>query len=113
MNATNARLGVFAYALVLLALLAATAEPAGAQSVEAGTPANATANAYGSGWQCDRGFRNVDGTCLAVTVPANAFLTGSYGSGWACSHGYKQDNDACDPLVVPANAYISAASGDR
>ena len=114
MNATNVGLSFVAYALIPLMVIAGSTGFANAQGVEGTIPANASANTYGRGWQCDRGFSRIDGACAVVTLPENAYLTdSSYGVGWKCAHGYKQTKDACDLVALPANAYLSAASGDR
>ena len=114
MNATKPWLGSVAYALIPLMVFAGSIGLARAQDVEGTIPANASANTYRTGWQCDRGFRKTDGACVVVTLPESAYLTGSsYGPGWKCKHGYKQNADTCDPVLLPANAYLSAASGDR
>ena len=114
MNATTPGPGLVAYVLLPLMVFAGATGLAKAQGVESTIPANASASAYGTRWQCDRGFRKVDGACAVVIVPADAFLTdSSYGSGWQCKHGYKQNSSACDPVALPANAYLGGASGDR
>lgn len=113
MNITNARLGVLSYALVSLALLTGPAEIAAAQSAEAKTPANASANTYGTGWQCDRGFRKADGGCVAVTVPAHAYLSErSYGQGWACDRGYRKDQATCVAVGLPEHAHLDFYGND-
>ena len=88
MNATNPGLGFVAYALIPMMVFAASIGLARAQDVEGTIPANGSANAYRTGWQCDRGFRKIDGACKLVSLPENAYLTGSsYGPGWKCKHG--------------------------
>ncbi|MEL7081125.1 MAG: hypothetical protein AAGK82_06910, partial [Pseudomonadota bacterium] len=52
-------------------------------------PEDAQKRSYGSGWNCNLGFRVVDGNCVPLDVPENAFATGrSYGTGWACRRGF-------------------------
>ena len=81
--------------MVFVVAFAVPAELALAQDGEAALPANATAKSYGSGWDCDKGYRKNDEACDAVMVPANAYPTkSSYGAGWACQHGYKQSQDS-------------------
>lgn len=41
-------------------------------------------NSYGGGWECHRGFRRVDGSCVEVVVPENA---GSHPGQQALSKG--------------------------
>ena len=114
MNTKRPKLGVFGYALIYLAVIAVPAELALAQEFKGALPANATAKNYGGGWECDRGYRKNAGSCVAVTLPMNAYLTdSSYGVGWACKHGYKKTVEACLPVALPANAYLSGTSGDR
>jgi hypothetical protein len=76
-------------------------------------PANAHAQRYGSGWECNPGYRKAKEACAAVWVPANAYPTEtSYGTGWECSRGYQEVDKACISIKVPPNAYLDA-SGDR
>ena len=114
MKSKRSKLGVFEYALVLLAVFSGPLELASAQDSKGAIPANSTAKSYGSGWECDKGFRMNGGSCIAVTSPKNAYLTNSsYGDGWACRHGYRKKGDTCSPVALPANAYLSGSSGDR
>ena len=67
--------------LVLLALMAAAPGLVFSQGGSIELPENARAKSYGSGWECERGYRKDNGACTAVGVPANAYLTNtSYGS---------------------------------
>ena len=50
------------HALFLLALLAAAPGVVFAQGGSVGMPDNAHAKSYGSGWECDQGYREVKGT---------------------------------------------------
>lgn len=103
MNTKRSKPGVFGYALLCLAVFAVTADLAFAQEGEGALPENATAKTYGRGWECDGGYRKNAGSCIAVTLPANAYLTdSSYGIGWACQHGYKQDKENCLAVTLPA-----------
>jgi hypothetical protein len=69
-------------------------------------PPNAQANRFGGGWECARGFRQVDERCVRIRVPANAYLD-SFGDEWDCARGYvKDDHDVgCKILKIPANAH--------
>jgi hypothetical protein len=73
-------------ALLTLLLVLALASGTGQVSAEVGAgkiPEHASAKSYGSGWTCNRGFKEVKGACVAVNVPANAHLTTtSHGRGW-------------------------------
>jgi hypothetical protein len=79
-------------------------------------PENAQASRYGSGWECNRGFRRQDDACFEVKLPDNAFLThSSYGKGWDCHYGFLEKGDQCLTVQIPANAYldrIPATAGD-
>ena len=69
-------------------------------------PEHARAKSYGSGWECERGYRKDNMACAAIEVPANAYLSNTlYGSGWECGRGFREVNRACAAIVVPANAY--------
>ena len=88
--------------LILLALLATAPAVAFAQSSTVGVPENARAKAYGSGWECDPGYREVNGGCAGVEIPANAYPTNeSYGSGWECDRGFRQLDETCVAINVP------------
>ena len=55
---------------------------------------NATPRNYGSGWDCDRGYK-VDGDlCKAVVIPANANLSDT-GDRWQCKRGYLKRSNKC------------------
>lgn len=71
-------------------------------------PANAQASTYGPGWECDAGFRETDGACNAIVLPANAYPTNrSYGPGWECNRGYTEAGNACEKIEIPENAYLT------
>ena len=92
----------------VLVLLSVSAVPA--QAGKGAVPENATAKAYGGGWECNPGYRWSNSDCVVVILPENSYLTGSsYGLGWKCSYGYKQNRDVCEFVALPANAYLSAA----
>jgi hypothetical protein len=73
-------------------------------------PKNAIANAYGSGWECEHGFRRVSDACAAISLPANAYLDAS-GNRWRCDRGYLSVNEACVAIKVPAHAYLDESYG--
>ncbi len=98
------------FALSLLVLLAVTGESARSQTDRAAVPANATEKTYGTGWDCDRSYRLVDGGCEAIQVPANAVaIKTSFGRGWECRHGYQEVRESCIAVEVPENAYLDAS----
>ena len=68
------------HSLVLMSILTAVHGLVFAQAGSVELPENARAKSYGSGWECERGYREDNGACTAVRVPANAYLANtSYG----------------------------------
>jgi hypothetical protein len=113
MRELEQRYGKFLGVVLLLALLLALPAPVSAQSGGVTIPENARAKGYGSGWECDRGYRVVGKECLAAQIPENAFSTNStFGNGWECSWGYQLNKKACEAIKVPANAYLNSF-GDK
>ena len=107
----NALSALFACTLILSALLSPAV--AFARDDPAATPAHATTSRYGGRWDCDHGYRESNGTCTAVELPANAYATDSaVGAGWECGRGYKNTEESCVAIGVPENGYISAGRGD-
>ncbi|NKB60262.1 MAG: hypothetical protein GKS00_28480 [Alphaproteobacteria bacterium] len=101
------------HVLLLLLFLLGIPNVAYAQASSVRVPENAHAKGYGSGWECDRGYRESAGTCLAIKIPENAFSTNSsYGTGWECSWGYRQADDRCAAIMIPKNAYLNSF-GDK
>jgi hypothetical protein len=97
------------YPLLLVASLATAPGVALAQvgGGSAEMPQNAHANSFGSGWQCDYGYRAVDDACVAVKVPEHGYLARTaYGSGWQCDRGYRAVDEACVAVQVPENAHL-------
>ena len=79
-----------------------------AQGASQVIPQNAHAKSYGSGWECDHGYRQREQKCAEVVVPANAYLTNStFGRGWECNYGYREYLDNCSAVDVPDNGYIN------
>jgi len=74
-------------------------------------PANSEAGRYGSDWECKRGFRRQDDSCLEIKLPNHAFLANTtYGKGWECSYGYAEKGGECLAVQVPVNAYLGGGS---
>jgi hypothetical protein len=46
-----------------------------------------SASRLGSGWRCERGFRESGEACVPVEVPSNRYLD-AYGKGWKCERGF-------------------------
>jgi hypothetical protein len=75
-------LGASIHALVFLAVLVSVPGVLIAKSRTVEIPENARAKNYGSGWECNRGYRAAGKRCVAVKTPANSFPTVSrYGQG--------------------------------
>ena len=102
----------FCNAIFILLVTGSISAPASAQT--SSIPDNAHAKSYGSGWECNLGFRAKDDTCSAVIVPDNAHPTDQpFGKGWECLHGYKEvDETNCIEVKLPKNAYLDA-DGNR
>jgi hypothetical protein len=98
----------FVCALVALALSVSVSGVVLAQDGSAVMPENAHRSEYGTGWECDRSYREADGRCLVVSVPANAYPThASYGLGWKCNRGYREEGAGCAAIKVPAHGYLA------
>lgn len=106
--------------LILMPLLAAIPGLVLAQEGSAGIPENSHSKSYSGGWDCDRGYRAANAACVAIKVPANAYLTSSISSGsaWKCNRGFRrtdatgfrQFDATCVAIAVPANGYLVDAS---
>ena len=57
-------------------------------------PANAFLSRSGRSWECERGFRREESTCIAVQVPPNAHLDYA-GDNWKCNRGSHSHNSGC------------------
>jgi len=110
---TNAlrRLGlVYAVLVTTLAVFPGTVYT---QTTAREIPANSHMQAYRDKWECDQGYREIDDSCVAVEVPANAYPTNSsHGQGWECNYGYKAADKGCVAIEIPANAYLYSDRGD-
>jgi hypothetical protein len=95
--------------LILLAFQVAAPGVALAQGGSAEIPENAHVNSYGSGWQCNYGYKAVDEACVAVKVPENGYLVAdsAFGPGWQCDRGYRAVDEACVAVKVPENGYLA------
>lgn len=79
--------------------------PAQESRRSSGIPANAHLDVYGTGWDCNRGFRKAGNECVEVKMPPNAHID-VYGSGWDCDRGYSKVGNGCVKVNVPLNAHI-------
>jgi len=107
MNNSTRQLPILVLAVALWPGIAA------AQGDAATVPLNAEMTRHGSGWKCDRGYREVNAACAAVEVPPNAYLAdSSYGRGWECDRGHRQVNEGCTLVEVPPNGFLSFSGRD-
>ena len=84
-----------------------------AQATAGQIPENAEARSYGDGWRCNPGYRESNGACAAIEIPANGYATSSsYGKGWECDRGYRADGNACIAVTVPENAHLYFSGND-
>jgi hypothetical protein len=49
---------------------------------------------YGPGWSCERGYEPLNGACVAIDLPDNAYLDRS-GNRWSCNRGFQLSDGAC------------------
>ena len=99
--------------LILLAVLSIVPDLSFAQSGSVPIPEHAREKRFGGGWECDRGYRESVGGCVAIRLPENAYLTNtSYGRGWECERNYQETDGVCVAIHVPAHAYLDS-SGAR
>jgi hypothetical protein len=94
----------------LLGIFVASQIAAAASPERTVMPSHALANPYGTGWECEHGYRRVNDTCAVVAVPANAYLDAN-GNRWRCSRGFLNVNEACVGIKVPANAFLDDSYG--
>ena len=71
-------------------------------------PENAKTNAYGNGWTCVSGFRQIRNECIKVETPPNAKLNYA-GNGWECVSGFRQVSNGCVKVELPNNAKLNYA----
>lgn len=79
--------------------------PAQESRRSSGIPANSHLDVYGTGWDCNRGFRKAGNECVEVKMPPNSHID-VYGSGWDCDRGYRKVGNGCVKVNVPLNAHI-------
>ena len=105
--APRRRLAASACLLFGASLLAAYAGVS-SQADERAPPRNAHASPDGGGWECSRGFREVEEACAPIRVPVNAHLD-SFGNDWDCNRGYMKGDEGldCKAVKVPANAHAN------
>src|SRR6185295_15699765 len=89
------RNAAFLWRSIFSTLLAASPLTAFAQPTSSAVPQNSHLKSFGSGWECDYGYRESAGAgaCTSIKVPANGHLTDySTGQGWECDRGYRGAN---------------------
>ena len=104
---------------ILLGLLVFAPGAVFAQGASGELPEHARAKSFGSGWECNPGYRKTEGACIAIKVaavsakvPANSYPTdATYGRGWECSWGYRPTRNACVVIEVPAHGYLNSSGG--
>ena len=70
------------YLLIIFSLFAVTPGYVNAKNDVVDLPENATAKSYGTGWNCNVGYRKKNNACDAVIIPSNAYPTNkTYGTG--------------------------------
>lgn len=69
-------------------------------------PPHAVSRPWGSGWECQRGYRRAGERCVEVDVPSHAFLD-YFGHAWQCDRGYQQEGERCVPVQVPEHAHLA------
>jgi len=100
--------------LMLLALCIALPQAAFSQGTATPAPQNSHPKGYGTGWECDYGYREAAGSCVAIVIPSNGHSTDSaFGPGWDCDRGYRSVSGNCIAVKVPANAHLTDTSYGR
>lgn len=99
--------------LLQVLAVAAIAFPAVSMAADAPLsviPENAHKESFGSGWQCDDGYRENKTACEPIVFPEYSYSTNrSYGKGWECLRGYDAiGEERCEKIDVPENGYLSA-----
>lgn len=95
------------YSLIIFSLLVTSPGFVCAKNDAIDVPVNATAKSYGTGWSCNKGYREKNNACEAIIIPDNAYSTNkTYGIGWECNRGYRKIDDACVVIKIPVNGYL-------
>ena len=85
--------------------------PAPREKPRSSMPANAKIDVYGTGWECERGYKRSGNECDQIRLPANAKID-VYGHDWECERGYKRSGNECNQVRLPANAKIDVYGHD-
>ncbi len=100
MNRFGENLGFSSIYVFLIILLFA------ASSLAQSLPENASPNAFGSDWQCNRGYYKTGQKCLKIQIPENASLN-FFGNDWQCNRGYYKAEQKCLEVQIPENASLN------
>ena len=84
-------------ALMVIALYLLSASAAIGAANSTAPPAHSIQSLYREGWDCARGYRRADTICVAVEIPAHAFLDSS-GIDWQCERGFRKNLKACSEI---------------
>ncbi len=111
---TRAELGLGNLTILLILITAITCAATGislAQEKTAQvTPLNAHSAPYGTGWECNHGYRFDGSGCTKMSKPDNAHYNGSlYGEGWDCDRGFRRSHRSCAAITIPENAYLNSS----
>lgn len=68
-------------------------------------PANATLDYTGSSWNCIKGYRRNNNSCVLVNMLPNAQLDYT-GKNWKCRKGYRRHGNGCGRVQIPPNAEL-------
>jgi len=91
----SSRFLIASFALAAPGFVSSQATGTEIQTIAPSVVANSIhASRYGSASDCPRGFAKVAAACVAVKVPANAYLSAS-GDGWECARGYLRLGERC------------------
>jgi hypothetical protein len=82
------------YSLIFLMLLAAVPGHVLARDPSVAMPEHVGAKRYGTGGECDRGYRAAREDCVPVKIPENADLDYS-GTDWECNEPYRKRQGKC------------------
>ena len=103
------------WSLIVLLFVAIGPGVTSAQSEPVNAPPNSHATRYGRGWQCDRGYREDEHSCVAVDVPLNALLdsrgreVGRQATGVSIPAYFKQYNPQTITLPRTSGGYLVLA----
>ena len=99
--------------VILLLTMASGPVQAGVPEVTAeALPPHAHVKHFGSGWECDRGYREIDRACEAIVLPPGGNLE-PLGRGWRCDRGYQKVVGHCATIDAYPNGFLTANATGR